>query len=69
MIERYTNPEMGKFWTLQHEFEVMLDVEIAACEAMAEIGQIPKEAAVNIRDKAKFDLPRVKEIERSRITI
>ncbi|MBB5335232.1 adenylosuccinate lyase [Pectinatus brassicae] len=64
MIERYTNPEMGNIWTLQHEFEVMLDVEIAACEAMAELGQIPMEAAKNIRAKAKFDLPRVKEIEK-----
>ncbi len=64
MIERYTNPEMGNIWTLQHEFEVMLDVEIAACEAMAELGEIPKEAAENIRAKAKFDLPRVKEIEK-----
>ncbi len=64
MIERYTNPEMGNIWTLQHEFEVMLDVEIAACEAMAELGEIPKEAAVNIREKAHFDLDRVKEIEK-----
>lgn len=64
MIERYTNPEMGRIWTLQHEFEVMLDVEIAACEAMAELGEIPQEAAKNIRAKAKFDLPRVKEIEK-----
>ncbi len=64
MIERYTNPEMGNIWTLQHEFEVMLDVEIAACEAMAELGEIPKEAAENIRAKAKFELPRVKEIEK-----
>ncbi len=64
MIERYTNPEMGNIWTLQHEFEVMLDVEIAACEAMAELGEIPKEAAINIREKAHFELDRVKEIEK-----
>lgn len=64
MIERYTYPEMGRIWTLQHEFEVMLDVEIAACEAMAELGEIPKEAAQNIRQKANFDLQRVKEIEK-----
>lgn len=64
MIERYTNPEMGAIWTLQHEFEVMLDIEIAACEAMAELGQIPKEAVKNIREKATFDLDRVKEIEK-----
>ncbi len=64
MIERYTNPEMGRIWTLQHEFEVMLEVEITACEAMAELGQIPVEAAKNIREKAHFNLERVKEIEK-----
>lgn len=64
MIERYTYPEMGAIWTLQHEFEVMLEIEIAACEAMAKLGEIPKEAAKNIREKAKFDLDRVKEIEK-----
>lgn len=64
MIERYTNPEMGRTWTLQHEFEVMLEVEITACEAMAELGQIPVEAAKNIREKAQFNLERVKEIEK-----
>lgn len=64
MIERYTNPEMGAIWTLQHEFEVMLDIEIAACEAMAELGEIPQDAVKNIREKATFDLNRIKEIER-----
>ena len=64
MIERYTNPEMRRIWTLQHEFEVMLEVEITACEAMAELGQIPVEAAKNIREKAQFNLERVKEIEK-----
>lgn len=64
MIERYTNPEMGAIWTLQHEFEVMLDIEIAACEAMAELGEIPREAVQNIREKAAFELERIKEIEK-----
>ncbi len=64
MIERYTYPEMGAIWTLQHEFEVMLDIEIAACEAMAEIGLIPKEAVKTIQERATFDLDRVKEIEK-----
>ena len=63
MIERYTNPEMGQLWSLQHEFEEILEVELAACEAMAELGEIPQEAAANIRRTAKFDLARVHEIE------
>lgn len=64
MIQRYTNPEMGNIWTLQHEFEEILEVELCACEAMAELGEIPAEAAKNIRAKAKFDLARVHEIEK-----
>lgn len=64
MIQRYTNPEMGNIWTLQHEFEEILEVEMTACEAMAEIGEIPEEAAKNIRAKATFDLARVHEIEK-----
>lgn len=64
MIQRYTNPEMGNIWTLQHEFEEILEVELCACEAMAELGEIPMEAAKNIRVKAKFDLARVHEIEK-----
>ena len=64
MIQRYTNPEMGNIWTLQHEFEEVLEVELCACEAMAELGEIPVEAAKNIRAKAKFDLARVHEIEK-----
>ena len=64
MIERYTNPEMGHLWSLEHEFEFMLEVEIPACEAMDNLGQIPKEAAVNIRQKAQFNLERVHEIEK-----
>ena len=64
MIERYTNPEMGHLWSLQHEFEEILEVELAACDAMAELGEIPQEAAANIRRKAKFDLARVHEIEK-----
>lgn len=64
MIARYTNPEMGNIWSLQHEFEEILEVELCACEAMAELGQIPQEAAVTIRQKANFDLARVHEIEK-----
>ncbi|MDD4599692.1 Adenylosuccinate lyase [bioreactor metagenome] len=63
MIERYTNPEMGHIWTDENEFKTMLDIEIYACEAMAELGTIPAEAAKIIRERAKFDIKRVREIE------
>ncbi|MEI0581463.1 adenylosuccinate lyase [Brachyspira pilosicoli] len=64
MIKRYTRKEMGELWSLQNEFQVMLDVEIAACEAMAEIGEIPKEAVKNIKEKASFTVERIAEIEK-----
>lgn len=63
MIERYTKPEMGKIWTEEHEFRRMLDVEIYACEAQAELGVIPKEAVKTIREKADFKVERIHEIE------
>lgn len=63
MIERYTYPEMGRIWTDENEFQTMLDIEIYACEAMAELGQIPAEAAKVIRERAKFDVKRIREIE------
>lgn len=64
MIDRYTYPEMGKIWTDENEFKTMLDIEIYACEIMAELGQIPKEAVPVIRERAKFDVARIREIEK-----
>lgn len=64
MIKRYTRKEMGELWSLQNEFQTMLEVEIAACEAMAEIGEIPKEALKNIKEKASFTVERIAEIEK-----
>ncbi len=63
MIERYTRPGMGKIWTDENKFRKMLDIEILACEAFAEQGLIPKEAVKTIREKATFDVGRIKEIE------
>lgn len=63
MINRYTRPEMGKIWTEENKFQTWLDIEILACEAQAELGVIPKEAVKFIRDKAKFDVKRIDEIE------
>ena len=63
MIERYTNPEMGHLWSIENEWQQILEVEMAACDVMAELGEIPAEAAKNIRAKAKFDVKRIKEIE------
>ncbi|GFE71641.1 adenylosuccinate lyase [Chroococcus sp. FPU101] len=63
MIERYTLPEMGKIWTDEYRFQTWLEVEIAVCEAQAELGSIPSVAVDEIKAKAKFDVQRVLEIE------
>ncbi len=63
MIERYTLPEMGNLWTDSYKLQTWLKVEVAVCEAQAELGYIPKEAVEEIKQKANFDLQRVLEIE------
>lgn len=63
MIERYSRNEMTKIWHLQNRFQCMLDVEIAACKAMNELGIIPKEDLDIIVEKADFDVERIAEIE------
>lgn len=63
LIERYTLPEMGDLWTEPYKLKTWLQVEIAVCEAQAELGQIPPEALETIKAKANFDPQRVLEIE------
>lgn len=63
MIERYTRPEMGAIWTEENKYNAWLEVEILACEAWAEIGDIPKEDVVTLRKNASFNVDRILEIE------
>lgn len=63
MIERYTLPEMGNLWNEAYKLKTWLQVEIAVCEAQAELGYIPSEAVEEIKAKANFDPKRVLEIE------
>jgi adenylosuccinate lyase len=65
MIDRYTLPEMGAIWTDQNRFQKWLDVEVAACEVHAEMGTIPAEAVEVIKQRARFDVARINEIERT----
>ena len=64
MINRYTRPEMGAIWTEENKFKAWLEVEILACEAWAELGDIPKEDVKKIREHATFDIDRIYEIEK-----
>jgi adenylosuccinate lyase len=63
LIERYSLPEMGDLWTDNYKFKTWLQVEIAVCEAQAELGYIPAEAVEEIKAKANFDVKRILEIE------
>jgi adenylosuccinate lyase len=63
MIERYTLPAMGELWTETYKLKTWLQVEIAVCEAQAELGYIPAAAVEEIKAKANFDPERVLEIE------
>lgn len=64
MIERYSLPGMRSVWTEQRKLEIWLEIETLACEAMADIGAIPREDAVEIRAKGAFDIASVLEIEK-----
>ena len=63
MIERYTRPEMGAIWTEENKYNAWLEVEILACKAWTEIGDIPKEDVAKIRAGASFNVDRILEIE------
>jgi len=64
LISRYTRKEMGSIWSDQNKFQQWLEVELAASEALAERGVVPKEAAQLLRQHAAFDVARIQEIER-----
>lgn len=63
MIKRYTRPEMGDIFEDQFKYSTWLKIEILACEARAEFGEIPKEDVEVIRKKADFNVEKVLEIE------
>ncbi len=67
MIPRYSRPEMVAIWEPQTRFKIWFEIEAHACDALAELGVIPKESAKTIWDKAgnvTFDVDRIDEIER-----
>jgi adenylosuccinate lyase len=63
MIKRYTRAEMERLWTADYRYECWLEVELAACRAMNELGIIPNDDLEQILDKADFDAERIDEIE------
>jgi adenylosuccinate lyase len=65
MIERYTLPEMGALWSEETRFQKWLDVELAVCEVHAQMGTIPSDALAEIKQRAKFSVARINEIEKT----
>ena len=63
MINRYCLDKMKQIWEMQSKFEYYLKVELAVCEAYAQMGEIPLDALEQIKRDAKFDLKRIDEIE------
>ena len=67
MIPRYSRPDMVAIWSPETKFRIWFEIEAHACDALAEIGVIPKESAKTIWEKggaATFDIDRIDEIER-----
>jgi adenylosuccinate lyase len=64
MIERYSRPEMVAIWSPEAKFRIWFEIEAHACDAMAELGVIPREAAKAVWERGHFEVDRIDEIER-----
>jgi adenylosuccinate lyase len=64
MIPRYARPKMTAIWEPENKFRIWFEIEAHACDALAEIGVIPREAARAVWERGAFDIARIDEIER-----
>src|SRR5215470_13772168 len=64
MIPRYSRAEMARIWEPENRFRIWFEIEAHACDAQAELGVIPKEAAKAVWAKGKWEIARIDEIER-----
>jgi adenylosuccinate lyase len=64
MIPRYSRPQMAKIWEPENRFRIWLEIEALACEAQAALGVIPENAARAVRERGRFEIARIDEIER-----
>src|SRR6201987_1388275 len=64
MIPRYSRPAMSAIWEAENRFRIWFEIEALACDALAKAGIIPASAAKAIREKGKFEIARIDEIER-----
>ncbi|MBU0502849.1 MAG: adenylosuccinate lyase [Candidatus Omnitrophota bacterium] len=64
MIERYSLPEMSSIWQEEFKFKIMLEIELLTLEALGLQGKVPQAAVKRIRKKARFNISRIREIEK-----
>ena len=64
MIPRYSRPEMAAIWEPENKFRIWFEIEAHACDAQAELGVIPQEAARAVWERGAWDIARIDEIER-----
>jgi adenylosuccinate lyase len=64
MIERYTRPQMAAVWDEENKLRIWLEIELLACEALAQRGEIPAEVPAQLRARGRVDAQRMREIER-----
>jgi adenylosuccinate lyase len=64
MIPRYSRPQMAAIWDQENYFRIQLEIEALACEAQAKLGVIPAGTAKAVRERGKFEVERIREIER-----
>jgi len=65
MIERYSLPKMSRIWQEEFKFKTMLDIELLTLEALAKERKVPADALKRIKKKARFNLEKIKKIEKS----
>ena len=64
MIDRYTRPQMAAVWAEEEKLRIWLEVELLACEALAERGEIPADVPAKLRARADVSVERMRAIER-----
>src|SRR5919197_201640 len=64
MIPRYSRPERARIWEPENRFRIWFEIEAHACDAQAELGVIPKEAAKAVWERGKWEIARIDAIER-----
>jgi adenylosuccinate lyase len=63
MIERYTHKKLAKIWTEENKFKIWLEIELAVCKALEELGKIPSGVTKRIRKNSIIDLKRILTLE------